>query len=113
MGYPDVLNLVKSRAVVPRIFSFRVFFVIYSKMVTIYIKSKIEKMSDNIDRVHQKSFFAEIVTNSIMMTIDRHLFTQLVMVMALYIPYPKDNLGVVDRIDAFVDYVNDGYKAAL
>ena len=89
------------------------FFVIYSKMVTIFIKSKIEKMSENIDHVHQKSFFAEIVSNSIMMTIDHHLFTQLVMVMALYVPYPKDNLSIIDRIDAFVDYINDGYKASL
>lgn len=110
VGYPDVLALMKTRKAIPRIFSYRVFFTIYSKMVTIFVKSKIENMSENIDRVNQKPFFAEIIANSVMMTIDRHLFTQLIMVMGIYVPFPKAALSIIERIDAFVDYLTDGYR---
>lgn len=103
--YPVVMNLMREKNLLPRIFSFRVFYLIYSKQVTIYIKSKIEKIGSRIEALQETTFFTEIMTDGALMILDRHLFTQLLMCLAIYVPYPKEVSSLKDRMDVFFDYI--------
>ena len=80
-------------------------------MVTVYIKSKIDSLIDTVEMSNKKAFFVESLTLASLLIIDNHLFVHLLMLLALYIPYPKKSPNYIERIDAFLDYFMEGYKA--
>lgn len=110
ISYPEVFELFQKRDVVPRIFSYRVFYSVFAKMVTIYVKSKIEKIAEKGDALDTKAFFMDNLTCAALLIIDHHLFVHLVMFLALFVPYPKKSANFEERIDAFVDYFIHGFK---
>lgn len=79
-------------------------------MVTIYIKSKIEMITDKRELLNSKSFFVDSMTCASLMIIDIHLFVHLIMLLGLFVPYPRKTSNYSERIETFVEFFATGFK---